>query len=206
MISSETAKKQLRQEAELYGSDPDYDGLHQGRDGTKLRHDNVIAVLRDHGDLYGIKTLVDFGCGTALLLQSMSDHGHLPERYIGIDFLEERYSHVMNRANALDVKADFIVGENIAAVPSEVFNQVGAAVVAIGIMGYPGLQSLRSIREFVTQLRSCFRHGVITVPRHMPERLGEAEMARYDSDDVAEALGRRAFSYREIHTDTLVFW
>ena len=81
---TEQAKALLTKEA-LSGDHPDYDQLHQGVDGTALRHKAVMELMTSN---YGgvPPVLVDFGCGTALLLKSLAEGKYgLPERYVGVD-------------------------------------------------------------------------------------------------------------------------
>lgn len=205
MIGSELAKAQLDKVWVADGDDPDYAGLHQGEAGTKLRHSTVIELLAPH--LVPGYQLIDWGCGTALLLKSLADAGlHLPGSYIGVDFLEHRRSYVENRCIELGIgQVLFSTASRMSELP--LFDtELPTITVAIGIMGYPGLHTLRQIKTEIDEFRLTGLHGAITVPRQMPERLGEAEMARYDPLDLQDALSKNRYKFAPVHTDTVVYW
>ena len=204
----EAAKRRLDEEWTREGDDPDFAGLHQGVEGTMGRHEAVIGKMHD---IYGAvpRVVVDYGCGTALLLKTMHDKGlNLPARYIGVDFLEHRRQSVERRLTHYGVNGCFLCTDDIATAHKELNekNREMAMVIAIGILGYRGIHTLKQISHELIKLRNLFPMGVVTVPRQLPERLGEEDMARYDPDDLQEAMPANMFRYTRIYTDTLVSW
>lgn len=205
-ITREIAKQQLEKTWTEEGDDPDFAGLHQGPEGTAGRHKAVLDILADWEKFPKWPRIADVGCGTGLLLKSMFDRGMgMPSYYLGFDFIAYRERYVNDRLTEYDVTGRFVVTETVEQMLEVTFGQAIQVVVAIGIMGYPGLHTLNSIAFNLTLMKKMFKRGVVTVPKQLPERLGETEMARYDPVDLAKVLNG-SFDLTEIYTDTIVSW
>ena len=57
------------------GGDPDYDQLQQGRLMTRHRHQFAATVVRSGA------RILDIGCGTALILDTLVAQGRTPAAY-----------------------------------------------------------------------------------------------------------------------------
>ena len=151
--------------------DDDYDSLDQGEYMTNIRHEFVLSQLQNS------VRVMDFGCGTGLLLTKV-----LPESidsYYGADCMIERKKKFMSRLRTTTLGGGFYVATNPG--PMAMFEYADAleadTVILCGVMGYQGFTDWKELvgaRE-----RSSVRSLIVTIPVHTPE-YQESVIVRFD--------------------------
>lgn len=178
----------------------DYAELDQGVVGTRNRHRKVVDLL---GAYIKKGVLLDYGCGTGLLLDSLIEMDCKPDYYIAVDFLPEREEHVMKRAKKYGVTTKFICGEILhTAFPADV-------ALAIGIAGPPPFAGVFRVAGLVGHMRSTAPRGMITAPMPWREHYGTARQMFFDPLDIDAALkytGNDDGVKRENHADHECLW
>jgi SAM-dependent methyltransferase len=172
----------------LVKDDPDYAQLDQGKFGTEYRHNTVVDALGREA-FHGVP-VVDFGCGTGLILETISARGWTPSAYFGMDMLTERREHVFARGKKLGIeKVEFL------AVPPEVgieylsdLARPGRTGLCIGVAGYDTIRDNRGVSDLVDALRD-FSHWSFTLPA-IRETMGLGERGvTFDPDDLPDLGG-----------------
>lgn len=164
--------------------DPDYAALEQGPMSTARRHSLVAKHLDPTG-----RSILDLGCGTGLLMETLVENHTAPSRYVGVDFLPEREDAVLERARKLMVEAEFVAADvrEFLMTTKEQFD----LVVAPGLVGFFPFHSITLVLDLTMMMQGVGATGLITLPRPYDGFLGCAHQAHFDVSDVAVMASHR---------------
>jgi SAM-dependent methyltransferase len=194
--------RQRMEQAALDGSsENDYKALDQGPHGTGIRH---AAVANNVKGLTG--RIVDLGCGTGLFLEFLAKNHKKPAHYVGVDGFEERRVGVERRLIELEVPGAYI--NKPMGVPFEDLSYPDCDVMLmIGVMGFWGYHTERSVVRVYTMMRASSLHGCITFPKfYHPERMGVEYLRRWDMGDVIDLLALSQSNVVEMDREFCVVW
>lgn len=182
----------------------DYDALEQGPDGTMLRHRAVVAKL---GQWIGQGPMLDLGCGTGLLLDSLQELCVLPKSYTGVDFIQR--DDFFERARRVKIDTTFVRDDVRHFTESVRTPQEYTTVIAAGLVGMVPFQSLMKIKDLVHSMRWAGQHGIITIPSQHEGFLGCAEQAHFAMEDARAIFawyGMADMRYEQHSPKEFIFW
>lgn len=203
--NGEAFYRKLYQDAEARGADPDYEGMDQGPEGTKARHDAALARLSKQMHM---GTVLDLGCGTGLFVDALSEACVTPTFYTGVDLLPERRSAVRRRLQDAVIAGRFEDRD----LTSGDLGPKGATftvAVALGLMGPMPFHTMLSLLSLVRRMRECANHGLVTIPMQRPEFLGCEYQTHFDMCDVDYILRREGYRDIKVEQNTykeMVIW
>lgn len=184
-------------------TDPDYGMLLQSRYGTYLRHRCVLHHTKGvhKGDV------LDLGCGTGLILDSMAGERIKPNSYVGVDMFPFVEPNMRKKAKAHGVKkCEFILKPE--EVPFEELSLDGpfTVVLCIGVVSSGRYTSLWRLRNLISFMQRYAPHGAVTMLRQYADAVWEEGWVRFDGQDVADAVAK--FGAKVLHTEreAIVIW
>jgi len=158
------------------GGDPDFDALDQGPERTKLRHEFVV----DRVVLPGAKVL-DLGCGTALVLDTMAEMDRLPGYYLGVDLNSTLVGPVSRRLDEHGVIGEFTCKpEGTRFEDMSIGSFMFDVVLCVGVVGHQGYHTYAHMRSLFHWMVTRATRGVITMQSPYGEVLGHHNQVKYD--------------------------
>jgi hypothetical protein len=178
----------------------DYLVLDQSRYGTGLRHDAVVHNLCGLGGV-----VVDLGCGTGLLLERIVQAEFRPTFHLGVDGLPEREVPLALRRQRLRIPGSFWFKPSEA--PFWDLDVHGyTTAMAIGIAGYPGLDTGPAITRLVGWMRDAAHYGAISFPIIYPDIAPSPYLTRWKADDLCSLPGLGGASMIKLEREVVVIW
>lgn len=170
--------------AEKIVGDDDFDSLDQGPKMTAVRHEFVCRHL------VGSKKVLDYGCGTGLILENPSFPGGVQE-YLGVDFEPSRKAKFADRALAKGLFNSFTlvpVGRTYEwFIQGLMRDHAPDTVVLCGVLGYQGFTDLKSVVEAFQY--NGRRKLIMTVPVVTPD-YDEQVIHRFQESEVPGTVER----------------
>jgi SAM-dependent methyltransferase len=169
------------------GGDPDYDQLQQGRLMTRHRHQFAATVVRSGA------RILDIGCGTALILDTLVAQGRTPAAYYGVDLFPERLEHIAERLARYSLDGGYEATQrSIEESVAWGFAHGLDTVLMLGVFGTKGYSTPADLRRLLATIGRLDLTVALTVPvvwpGHDPAqmyRMSEAELFQALPDDYA---------------------
>ena len=174
------------------GGDPDYDQLQQGRLMTRHRHQFAATVVRPGA------RILDIGCGTGLILDTLVAQGRTPAAYYGVDLFPERLPLVAERLARYGLDGGYEATQrSIEESVAWGFAHGLDTVLMLGVFGTEGCSTPADLKRLLETLARLSATVALTVPV-VWEGHDPALMYRME---VMELFGALSYDYgtRKLH-------
>jgi len=182
-------------------ADPDFAALDQGRASSLRRYELVSRLVRAMDG-----RLLDLGCGTAAILDTLNGLGKLPLRYTGVDGFMPNEEAVMRRFRQYQLAGWF--EWKPMEQPFEALIRGGFdAAVCIGVAGFWGLHTNRQLTSLQEYMAACARYGCIVIPQaYMHNQLGDLHIRRWPTQDIRQLFPASTCKVFETDREIFLYW
>lgn len=182
-------------------SEADYLALHQGREGTSRRHQEVLKVLD-----FQNAAVLDIACGTGLILDEIVEAGQRPSLYIGTDLLPERMNHISQRLGKYGIPGGFYATPPGVSV-TDVIDMKFDVAIAVGLCGFEGFATPIEIEQLIRTMQLYAPSGCVTVPG-LVEGRGQATgyCQCYRPQELMHDINDSSLHVVDWGWDFLIYW
>lgn len=175
---------------------PDYEDLDQGPAGAAFRQKIVLDALGEKA--FKNRFVVDFGCGTGLILDHLAEREWLPTSYFGVDVISARAKHVYERCMKYRVhhrRVEIVSPDESLARFAELCSY-GRTAICVGVAGYETISTWDQAKAVIEAMQAAGTYA-ITLPRKREfDGLGKGSV--FDENKAPFGIGTVQVHEREI--------